>query len=150
MRRGGRWWDRQYRVWTTRCLRLGCCCYICKRYFLLTSGGPFVLSRGGGRHTGTRLTRCLWLHAVKIRPIREIMHPRSDKIWPRRRSLLMNSVLKESTTLDLYWLNTCAYCDRKHCNRCHWLRNIILFAWVVIYIHMKWGGAKQLVLPMWR
>ncbi len=40
-------------------LRLGCCCYICKRWFFVDSQEGFVLSRGGGgggRHTGTRLT----------------------------------------------------------------------------------------------
>ncbi len=37
-------------------LRLGCCCYICKRWFLLIHRRVFCPLEGGGRHTGTRLT----------------------------------------------------------------------------------------------
>ncbi len=38
-------------------LRLGCCCYICKRWFFVDSQEGLLSSRGGGdRHTGTRLT----------------------------------------------------------------------------------------------
>ncbi len=39
-------------------LRLGCCCYICKRWFLLILRRAFcpLEGGGGGRHTGTRLT----------------------------------------------------------------------------------------------
>ncbi len=53
---GGRWWDRQYRVWTTPCvaswmLLLHMQEIVPVAFCPLGGGGG-----GGGRHTGTRLT----------------------------------------------------------------------------------------------
>ncbi len=47
-------------------LRLGCCCYICKRWFLLIHRRVFcpLEGGGGGRHTGTRLTKLINVLAI--------------------------------------------------------------------------------------
>ncbi len=44
----GRWWDRKYRVWTVCCVSDAAVTYARDR-FCWFSGGPFVLSRGGGQ-----------------------------------------------------------------------------------------------------
>ncbi len=42
----------------------------------------------------------------------------------------MNKNRDEIKTFNSYWLNASTYCDRKHCNGFHWLRNIFVC----------WGG----------